>query len=314
MSKYPAYQSGIVAPQNSDALFITLARKQIDMSLVRADLLASIAKIPSLVSACREDFSDAQLHLTVALSSQYWDFLELPEKPAGLMPFQAILNDKVQMPATDTDLLLHIRSDRHDVNYHLAQMVYQMLSPYFVLDELVRGFRYLDCRDLTGFVDGTENPQGDDREKVALVSDEPNFNGGSYIHLQKYLHDLPAWEQYSLKAQEDSYGRTKEDNIEYASADKPETAHTKRTSLKDENGNSIEILRHSLPFGELEQSGLMFASYAANSSHFNLMLQNMCRINEQHQTDHILRVTQAVTGQAFFAPNIAWFNALTEQH
>ncbi|MEM5530689.1 Dyp-type peroxidase [Gammaproteobacteria bacterium AS21] len=313
MTKYPAYQSGIVAPASSDALFVTLQRKQFDVLTNRADLLQSIAKIPSVLADCTERFVDAQLHLTVGLSSQFWDFLELPEKPAGLQPFQAISNKKVRMPATDTDLLLHIRSHRHDVNYHIAQAVYQLLSPFFVLDELVRGFRYLDSRDLTGFVDGTENPEGESREKVALVGDDPAFNGGSYIHLQKYLHNLPVWNSYTLKEQEDSYGRTKDENVEYSSADKSASAHTKRSSIKDADGNSIEILRHSLPFGELDQSGLMFASYSAKSTHFDLMLQSMCEVNEKDETDHILRVTNAVTGQAFFAPNIAWFKALLKE-
>ncbi len=313
MTKYPAYQSGIVAPASSDALFVTLQRKQFDVLSNRADLLQSIAKIQSVLADCTERFVDAQLHLTVGLSSQFWDFLELPEKPAGLQPFQAISNKKVRMPATDTDLLLHIRSHRHDVNYHIAQAVYQLLSPFFVLDELVRGFRYLDSRDLTGFVDGTENPEGESREKVALVGDDPAFNGGSYIHLQKYLHNLPVWNSYTLKEQEDSYGRTKDENVEYSSADKSASAHTKRSSIKDADGNSIEILRHSLPFGELDQSGLMFASYSAKSTHFDLMLQSMCEVNEKDETDHILRVTNAVTGQAFFAPNIAWFKALLKE-
>jgi len=313
MTNFPAYQSGIVAPASSDALFITLKRKQFEMQSKRAELLQSIAKIQDVLAQCRERFSDAQLHLTVGLSSQLWDFLEFPEKPAQLQPFQAISNKKVRMPATDSDLLLHIRSQRHDVNYHIAQIVYQMLSPFFLLDELVRGFQYLDSRDLTGFVDGTENPEGENRKQVALVSDDVAFNGGSYIHLQKYLHNLALWNSYSLKEQEDSYGRTKDENVEYSSADKSDSAHTKRSSIKDDAGNSIEILRHSLPFGELENSGLMFASYSANSTHFDLMLQSMCEINEDDETDHILRVTNAVTGQAFFAPNIDWFATIVKK-
>ena len=120
------------------------------------------------------------------------------------------------------------------------------------LADEVHGFRYLDSRDLTGFVDGTENPEGEHRAEVALVGDEdPAFSGGSYIHLQRYEHDLNAWNQITVKQQEDILGRTKEDNREYASADKAAFAHTRRASLKDSEGRSIEILRHSMPYGNL---------------------------------------------------------------
>jgi putative iron-dependent peroxidase len=211
------------------------------------------------------------------------------------------------MPATDADMILHIRSQRHDINYLLALRLFEQLTPAMQLDEMVHGFKYLDSRDLTGFVDGTENPEGKEREQVAIVANDAPFNGGSYLHLQKYQHQLNDWQALSLKQQEDSYGRTKAENIEYPAAQKSQCAHTKRTSIKDLQGKGIEILRHSLPFGDLNQSGLLFASYGASPESFNLMLESMCQLDENSATDSILRVTSAVSGHAFFAPNLDWF-------
>ena len=214
------------------------------------------------------------------------------------------------MPATNADVLLHIRSDQHDVNYHIALDLYQQFKPALKLNEMIHGFRYLDSRDLTGFVDGTENPEGDNREAVALVANNSEFNGGSYVHLQKYQHNLESWEKMALKQQENSYGRTKADNIEYSSADKLPSAHTKRASAKNKEGESLEILRHSLPFGDLQNSGLLFAGFGSSPENFNLMLQSMCSIDDAGSVDKILHVTSAVTGDAFFAPGLNWFESL----
>ena len=160
-------------------------------------------------------------------------------------------------------------------------------------------------------MDGTENPQGDHKKAVALVGDEDEvFAGGSYIHLQRYIHNLDRWATQSLKEQEDVYGRTKEDNIEYPSDKKPLTAHTKRASLKDGHGDSIEILRHSMPYGSLSEAGLLFASYCRTPENFTLMLKSMVEGDNDGHTDKLMEYTTAITGQAFFAPSLSWFSEL----
>jgi putative iron-dependent peroxidase len=308
------YQSGIIAAGSPQALFITLNQvaKSVQSDSALVTLYQTIAKLPEQLVQLQSQFPQAKLLMTVGFSSAFWDKLALTTRPAELAPFQKIENAQVTMPATDADLMLHIRSERHDVNYHLALTLFDALKPIFELDEMVHGFRYLDSRDLTGFVDGTENPEGDSRNCVALVANDGEFNNGSYIHLQKYHHDLSRWQKIAVKQQEDSYGRSKQENLEYASADKLNSAHTKRASVKDGNAKSIEILRHSLPFGDLAQSGLLFASYAASPDNFNMMLQSMCEIDEENETDKILYVTSAKTGHAFYAPNLEWFENLKQ--
>ena len=307
------FQCGTVADASSNALFVTLNSVASLSTSSRTQLLRVIQSLPEQLMQLQAAYPQDQLQLTFAISSDYWDFLALADKPLGLQKFQAIHGQGVDMPATDADMLLHIRSCRHDLNYHFALQLFEQLKPFAVLDEMVHGFRYLDSRDFTGFVDGTENPQGEARKQVALVADDPLHNGASYIHLQKYHHDLSAWQQLSERDQENSYGRSKAENIEYPSAEKLACAHTKRSAIKDARGQSLEILRHSLPFGDLQHSGLLFASYCANPDNFNLMLQSMCHLDEAGERDKILAVSGAVTGHAFFAPNLNWFENLSGQ-
>ena len=210
------------------------------------------------------------------------------------------------------DLVLHIRSSRHDATYQLASVLFAAFGNSVTLVEEVSCFKYLDNRDLTGFVDGTENPAGEQRKALALVGDEdPNFENGSYFNLMRFVHDLEKWEKEELKTQEDIFGRTKHTNQEYPSAEKSVHAHTKRTSLKDEDGNSMEILRHSMPFASLTEKGLMFASYSKTPVIFNLMLESMVKGDENGNTDHLMKYTRATSAQAFFAPSNQWLVSLS---
>lgn len=301
-----AYQSGVIAEANSDALFITL---NVDVQQLAA-FRTALAGLPDQVQQFKQRFSSQAVHAVIAIGSEFWDQVDT-QRPVELANFPRVTG-QVQMPITPVDVLLHLRSDRRDITYALARLLLSTLGQTVCVVEEVSGFRYLDSRDLTGFVDGTENPQGDHRKEVALVGDEDAaFAGGSYIHLQRYVHNLQKWEALSLKRQEDTMGRTKLDNVEYGSDEKPLTAHTKRTSLKTPAGESVEILRHSMPYGSLQEAGLVFASYCRTPQNFTLMLKSMVEGDGHGHTDQLMQYTQAVTGQAFFAPSLRWFQNLS---
>ncbi|MEH6576728.1 MAG: Dyp-type peroxidase [Amphritea sp.] len=305
------YQSGIVAEANSDAIFVTFnaTAKQSSVTNIRQVL----ATVPELERGYRERFKHADLHITVAIGSTFWDRYYPHRRPAELTSFPALDEGGLSAPETLVDLLLHIRSERHDLNYEVANQLAALLGNSVELVEEVHGFRYMDNRDLTGFVDGTENPQGEHRAEVAVVGEEDSgFAGGSYIHLQRYEHDMLAWNAIAVKQQEDIVGRTKIDNVEYASADKPLFSHTKRTSLKDSGGKSIEILRHSMPYGDLNRRGLLFAAFGRSPEPFALMLKSMIQGDGTGYSDHLLKYTQAVTGQVFFAPSVPLLKSLNE--
>jgi putative iron-dependent peroxidase len=296
------FQRGVVAEASPAAVFLTFNQTRNDGAVDRVKLVLS--KISTLEQLFNQNYPDAELHIVAAIGSAYWSQLGLCDVPKQLQPFPSLENGENIAPNTPVDLLFHIRSQRKDLNFMVAQRLHTELADAVALVEEVEGFRYLDSRDLTGFVDGTENPEGENRVAVAVVGDEDSaFSGGSYIHLQRYVHNMAYWNQQSLKCQEDTIGRTKSDNIEYTSEDKPLTAHTKRTSLKDEAGASIEILRHSMPYGSTQECGLLFASYCRTPDNFTLMLKSMVEGDGAGHSDHLLKYTRAVTGQSFFAPS-----------
>lgn len=295
-------QLGITAEANSSALFLTFNQSGADGAL--ATIIALLREIPALEQSYRSAHPEAAFHVVAALGSGFWDRVHAANRPCELVPFPALENGDLVAPFTPVDLLFHIRSERKDLNFKLGREITARLGHAVMLVEQVEGFRYLDSRDLTGFVDGTENPQDAHRAEVAVIgAEDPVFAGGCYVHIQRYVHDLYHWNRQQVKVQEDIIGRTKADNIEYPSDQKAPTAHTKRTSLKDDAGNSIEILRHSMPYGDMYESGLLFASYCRTPRNFTLMLKSMIEGDGAGHTDHLLRFTRAVTGAAFFAPS-----------
>ncbi|WP_432695729.1 Dyp-type peroxidase [Marinobacterium sp. YM272] len=303
------YQSGVIAESSRDAQFLFFNGTHEPGS--EAQVRKVLAQLPQRVEALRAEMPEANLHLTAAIGSAYWDRINPQARPALLRPFPVLENGIRVAPSTPVDLLLMVRADSHDACFEFAADITSALAGAATLAQEIHGFRYKDARDMTGFVDGTENPQGDDRLEVALVGDEdPDFEGGSYLHVQVYEHDLDAWNRMPVKEQEDAYGRTKADNIEYPGDKKSPHAHTKRTSLKDAEGNSLEILRHSMPYGDSKCKGLVFVSTCRTPEHFELMLNSMVNGDEEGHADRILEFTRAVSGAAFFAPSNDWLRGL----
>ncbi|MGL5284823.1 MAG: Dyp-type peroxidase [Aeromonas sp.] len=290
-------QQGVCADSNLHALYLMLNRTG-----EAQELVARLAKVPTLWASVQADFPDAAFSGLLAVGSQAWDALYPNARPPQFRSFMAQSANGQEAPHTPFDLFVQLRADRVDVLHHAGHRLLALLSGQVVVAEEVQGFRNLDCRDLTGFVDGTENPQGDHKADVALLA-EGEFAGGSYIHVQRFVHGMCDWEKLAVKEQEDIIGRTKSDNIEYESAAKPLTSHIKRVNLKTPKGESMEILRQSMPWGTMSEQGLYFISCCRTPTHFNAMLASMYK-GEGGHFDHLLRFTRAVTGAAFFAPSV----------
>ena len=276
-------------------------------------LREALSRLPVLIDHYADQFSESNLTGVVAIGANYWDEFYPAARPKLLKPFVAMQNEDRVAPSVSYDLYIEIRSDRADVNHIVSSKVCELLADSVELVEQVRAFRYLDGRDLTGFVDGTENPQGRHRRDVAFVHHEQDvaFAGGSYLHIQRYRHNLHLWNSIETKEQEDVFGRTKIDNVEYENDVKPLTSHIKRTNLKDDNGNSIEIVRQSMPYGDMKLQGLFFVAYCKTPEAFELMLHSMIYGEGKH-FDHMLKYTQAETGAAFFAPSLNFLSSLGE--
>jgi putative iron-dependent peroxidase len=233
-------QPALLPEPSSSALFAIL---RIDPAAARERIGRAIAELPKQSAKVAALDPRAKLVSAVSIGSELWDRLSPAARPKGLHAFRAVAGPRFSAPSTGGDLLLHLISKREDLNVELALRVRAALGETASVVEEVQGFRYLDSRDLTGFIDGTENPKGRERTDAALIGVEDKaFAGGSYAFTQRYVHDLSRWAGVPVADQEKIIGRKKRDSKELAN--KPETAHIARTVI-EENGEELEILRHS---------------------------------------------------------------------
>lgn len=293
-------QSGILPDGNTHAVFITLNIQNGEAGLAHARQV--LAQVPELTQNLAQQYPDAHLSSVVSIGAGMWDSLSGMAAPQQLAPFKAREFGHRKMPATPADVLLHIRSERRDINFELSRHILAQAGDVFRVVEEISGFRYLDARDMTGFVDGTENPEGDERADVALIDDsDPAGAGGSYVMAQRYIHDLANWGKLGKSHQEAVIGRTKDTDEELDDDIKPESAHISRVVVK-EDGEELEILRHSMPYGDSEEAGLLFIAYSAEREIFDIMLDRMMNVAGDGVHDHLMDYTRAVTGAFFYAP------------
>jgi putative iron-dependent peroxidase len=249
---------------------------------------------------------EGELTCVVGIGSALWDRLFGGPRPAGLHPFRELAGDRHTAVSTPGDLLLHIRAHRFDLCFELAQRITERLTGFgHVVDE-VHGFKSFDERDLLGFVDGTENPEGDAaRDAVTVGGDDPGFAGGSYVIVQKYLHDLSAWDALSTEAQERAVGRTKLSDIELPDDVKPANSHVALNTIVDEDGTERRIVRFNMPFGAVgdREFGTYFIGYASNPEVIEQMLVNMFIGKPPGNHDRLLDFSRALTGTLFYVPN-----------
>jgi putative iron-dependent peroxidase len=293
-------QLGVCAEANIHGLYLLFNANDGREGHIRQVL----AQLPALFDELGGRFSEAMLCGLICIGTSYWDVLYPNNRPELLKPFPAMENEGYAMPGVPYDIFIQIRSDRADVNHLMGLQISAMFANSVELVEQLKGFRYLDGRDLIGFVDGSKNPKGLKKRQVALVGKEdPDFSGGSYIHIQRYRHNLRRWENLDVLEQEKVIGRTKIKNQEFAEAKKPPGCHIKRTALIDEQGKSVEILRQSMPYGHMKTQGLFFIACCKTPENFEKILTSMIKGDEQGNIDQLLNYTQAESGAAFFAPS-----------
>jgi putative iron-dependent peroxidase len=248
---------------------------------------------------------EAGLSCIMGFGSDAWDRLFGSPRPAELHPFREIRAAGRHAVATPGDVLFHIRAKRMDLCFELATQIMLRIGDAVSPVDEVHGFRYFDDRDLIGFVDGTENPRGDAATDAALVGDEDAlFAGGSYVVVQKYLHDLKGWNVLSTEAQERIIGRRKLSDIELDDAEKPTSAHSALTVIV-EDGKEMKILRDNMPFGRAAEGefGTYFIGYSRSPRITEQMLENMFVGRPPGNYDRLLDFSRAVTGNLFFAPS-----------
>jgi putative iron-dependent peroxidase len=272
--------------------------------------------VADLVRAVGFRDGNARLSCVVGIGAHAWQRLFGEPKPVGLHPFREIGAGDRHAVATPGDLLFHIRATRMDMCFELAtHLTNQLGDAVRVVDE-VHGFRYFDNRDLLGFVDGTENPEGQDAADATVIGQEDaEFAGGSYVIVQKYLHDMAGWNALSTEDQERIIGRTKLTDIELADDVKPTFAHNALTSITDEDGEDIDIVRDNMPFGSIAagEFGTYFIGYARSPEPIERMLVNMFVGDPPGNYDRLLDFSRAVTGALFFVPSVPLLESLADR-
>src|SRR5580692_7569186 len=245
-----------------------------------------------------------RLSCVMGFGSEAWDRFFGEPRPKDLHPFREI-HGVHQALATPGDILFHIRSVRMDLCFELATQIMTRLGDAVASSEEVHGFKYFDERDLLGFVDGTENPVDQAALDATIIGEEDAaFAGGSYVIVQKYLHDLKRWNELPVEMQEKIIGRTKLSDIELDDAVKPTSAHNALTTIM-EDGKQLEIVRDNMPFGDVGKGefGTYFIGYARSPHRIEQMLVNMFVGRPPGNYDRLLDYSRAVTGTLFFVPS-----------
>ncbi|MGP9694596.1 Dyp-type peroxidase [Brachybacterium sp. AOP25-B2-12] len=302
----------VIAPPARAAMFLTLTVPPGSERAVRA-VLAGASDLAKSV-AFRNPRTD--LVVTIGLGAEYWDrCIDLP-RPRDLHPLPEFRGPVHTAPSTPGDVLVHLRAPHMDMCFEYAWLLTQQLGAHATVVDEVHGFSYYDERDLLGFVDGTANPIGDDAAASALVQPDRDaqYAGSSYVVVQKYLHDMEAWQSLSVEAQERVIGRYKLNDVEIPDALKATDSHVAMTTIVDEQGVEHDILRDNLPFGEIGSAefGTYFIGYAGNPLVTEQMLHNMFIGRPEGTHDRILDFSTPVTGALFFVPTLGFLDGIDD--
>ncbi len=299
----------VLSPVTRTAIFLVVTIDPGGEPGVR-DLLSELSGLQRAVGF-REP--DGKLSCVAGVGSDAWDRLFAGSRPSELHPFRELVGSRHRAVSTAGDLLFHIRAQRLDLCFALASEIMDRLRGAVTVRDEVHGFKYFDMRDLLGFVDGTENPVGSVATSAVLVGDEDSaFAGGSYVIVQKYVHDLQAWNALPVEAQEKVVGRTKLADIELDDAVKPPDSHVALNTIVDPDGTERQILRDNMPFGSAGEGefGTYFIGYARTPSVTERMLEHMFLGSPPATHDRILDFSTATTGALFFTPTVDFLDEL----
>lgn len=299
----PLLPQPVLAPLTRAAIFLVATIDDDGEAAVQDGL----TELSGLVRAVGFRDTAKQLSVVASIGSDAWDRLFSGPRPAELHPFVELNGPRHHAPSTPGDLLFHIRAEAMDVCFELAGRILDAMAGAVTVVDEVHGFRFFDNRDLLGFVDGTENPDPPLAVSATQIGDEDSgFTGSCYVHVQKYLHDMSAWNSLSVTEQELVIGRTKLEDIEMDDDEKPANSHLALNVIEDDDGNELKIVRYNMPFGEVgkPEFGTYYIGYSRTPAVTERMLRNMFIGDPPGTTDRILDFSTAVTGGMFFAPTV----------
>ena len=301
----------VASPLTRAAIFLVVCIHQDEEAYAR--IRGFCADLSGLIRAVEFRDIEAGLTCVAGFGPEAWDELFGSPRPAELHPFQEIRSGGRHAVSTPGDILFHVRAKRMDLCFELATQIMDAIGDVVQVADEVHWFRYFDDRDVLGFVDGTENPRGDEvREATIIGGEDPAFAGGSYVIVQKYLHDMKAWNALPVEAQERIIGRRKLSDVELSNAEKPSYAHNALNNI-EENGRQLQILRDNMPFGRPGHGefGTYFIGYSRTPRITEIMLQNMFIGRPPGNYDRLLDFSRAATGSLFFVPSATFLDNVT---
>jgi len=256
------------------------------------------------------DVSAGGVNIVVAFGADLWRVVAPEMSPDDLAPFQPVIGrDGHSVPATQRDAWIWISGAAPDVTWHAARAVGLAVADAAILATEQECFTYHEGRDITGFIDGTANPQVRRAPAVALVPPGRPGAGGSHVLNMRWVHDLRGFDRLSVEDQQRVIGRTKADSQELPSTEKPDTAHISRVETRME-GRELEIFRRSVPYGTALEHGLNFVAFSAERSRYDRMLSRMFGLAPDGLRDRLTDFSRPVSGAYYFAPSLNALNAL----
>lgn len=218
---------------------------------------------------------------------------------SGLCTFPAQTANGYEIPSTPTALWCWLRGNDRGELFHRSRKIESLLSPGFVLNDVIDASSYNSNRDLSGYEDGTENPVDNEAERVAIISNSgAGIDGGSFVAVQQWLHDFEMLDDMTSDKKDDVIGRHIKDNEEFDEA--PESAHVKRSAQESFDPEAF-MLRRSMPWVEGVDGGLVFVSFATSFKPFEMILDRMLG-KEDSIPDALFTFTKPITGAYYWCP------------
>lgn len=217
----------------------------------------------------------------------------------GLRDFPARSLNGIDIPSTPAALWCWLRGDDRGELLHLSRRLEDALLPAFSSEQVIDAFRYRDSRDLAGYIDGTENPEGEEAVAAALVQGQgAGMDGSSFLAVQQWWHELDEFQALPEAEQDDIFGRRQSDNEEFDEA--PESAHVKRTAQESFAPEAF-MVRRSMPWADGMAAGLVFTAFGKSFDAFEVVLNRMIG-GEDGITDGLFRFTRPLTGAYYWCP------------
>jgi len=263
-------------------------------------LRRAMVQVPKLTQAFAKEFSDTNISSTVAISPKAWELM-YEEACPKLAPFPSIQLKRETVDPSNTDIFVHVCSDRFDLAVELSLSILHWFKQDAELKEEIVGYRYFGGRDLTGFSGHTKEELTKEEKTKYAVIDKPNTveDAGSYVNIQRYTFDMPRWQNLAISSQEEVMGKDKRTGGDIE-PDEEDLPHTHRVRA----AGNVDLVRAGMPYGDSKEQGHFFISYASKPDAFVRILDAMTQCDHYGHSDPLLRYAKPATGASLFAPSI----------